>query len=138
MKKLFLCLMATSTLALAAPAFAHDGDGDDFGYRATTYQEFGATYQHICQGIQHGLDDGAYNRWQAGRFYRELRGIWNRAEWEQREGGYDPEDIGARLNSLHERMHIAHEQGHERLNNAWDGGPYRGGDYDGVYGGFTR
>jgi hypothetical protein len=33
----------------------------------------------------------------------------------ERSGRYDPEDTQARLESLHEAMHAAHERGHERL-----------------------
>lgn len=126
--------MAASALGLAAPAFAHPDDGDngaDETFAAATYQDFSPMYQHIWQGIQHGMSDGSYTRWQGRRFYRELQGIRARAIWEERSDNYDPEDINARLQSLHERMHIAHDAGHERLdrqNNEWNN-PDRGNGY---------
>lgn len=53
-----------------------------------------------------------------------------RADWERRTGQFDPEEISDRLQDLHERMHIAHERGHERMNNDWGYGygyqPYGG------------
>src|SRR5215813_1115655 len=71
MKKMLLALLATSTLAIAAPALAHDDD-DDWG-RAPSYQVFQQQYRHIWQGIQHGLSDGSYTPGQADYFARQLR-----------------------------------------------------------------
>ena len=129
MRKFLLGLMATSAIAIAAPAFAHnDGDpndnGDDEAYAAQTYQDFTPMYHHIWQGIQHGVSDGSYTSWQARRFYRELQGIRQRAYWEERQGDYNPDDINARLQSLHDRMHDAHQRGHDRQDqqNDWNGG----------------
>ena len=132
MKKLLLGLMAASTLAMAAPALAHEGDdGSDEVFATSSYNDFTPMYQHIWQGIQHGLSDRSYTRWRARRFYRELQSIRTRAWYEQRSGQYDPEDINARLQNLHESMHIAHAQGHERLNNEnndWNNGYNNGYD----------
>jgi hypothetical protein len=129
MRKLLLGLMAVSALAIAAPVFAHEDDqGFDENWSAASYQDFTPMYRHIWQGIQHGISDGSYTQWEARRFYRELQSIRARAWWEQRSGNYDPQDIGYRLQSLHERMHIAHERGHERMNNDWN---YNGGYYGG-------
>jgi hypothetical protein len=127
MKKLLLALLATSTLAVAAPALAHDEGDDDWS--APSYSDFDQQHHPIWDGIQYGLSDGSYTPWQARRFSRELQSIRARAWWEQSRGYYDPEDTDARLESLHTRMHIAHDQGHERLNNDWHG-------YSGQYGGY--
>ena len=135
MRRLLFALLATSTLAVAAPALAHEDGDDDF--TTSSYADFTPMYQHIWQGIQHGLSDGSYTQWQARRFYRELQSIRARAAWEDSRGDYDPEDINQRLQSLHVRMHIAHDQGHARLNNDWygyGGGYYGGGYYGGDYG----
>jgi hypothetical protein len=43
-----------------------------------------------------------------------MQQIRARANWMDRSGRYDPEDIQARLERLHDTMHDAHEQGHER------------------------
>ena len=131
MKRLIVGLMAASAIAIAAPAFAHDdGDandnGDDEVYAAETYQDFTPIYQHVWQGIQHGVSDESYTSYQARRFYRELQGIRYRASWEERSGQYDPQDINYRLQALHDRMHITHQHGHDRVdqqyNNDWNGG----------------
>jgi hypothetical protein len=141
MRKYLLALLAASTLAGAAPAFAHDDYGDD-DWNASSYSDFNQLYQHLWQGIQHGVSDGSYTPGQVRYFARELRNIRARAQWEEESGYYDPRDIDARLNRLHERMHIAHDRGHERLNNDWYGGsnsyspygdPYRSG-YGNSYG----
>ena len=131
MKRLLAALLATSTVAIAAPALAHGEGDDDWSTSAPTYGEFDQQYHHIWDGIQHGLSDGSYTQWQARQFYRELQSIRARAWWEQNRGYYNPQDIEYRLESLHTRMHVAHDQGHERLNNDWYG--YGG---DGGYGGY--
>ena len=131
MKRLIVGLMAASAIAIAAPAFAHNDDdpndnGADEEYSSQTYEDFTPMYQHIWQVIQHGVSDGSYTSYQARRFYRELQGIRYRASWEERSGQYDPQDISYRLQALHDHMHIAHQRGHDRMdqqnNNDWNGG----------------
>ena len=93
------------------------GGGDDEAWNngGASYADFNQEYQHIWQGIQHGLSDGSYTRRQAQGFYRAMQQIRARANWMERNGRYDPEDTQARLERLHETMHAAHERGHERL-----------------------
>lgn len=93
------------------------GGGDDEAWNngGASYEDFNQEYQHIWQGIQHGLSDGSYTRRQAQGFYRAMQQIRARANWMERNGRYDPEDTQARLERLHETMHAAHERGHERL-----------------------
>ena len=91
----------------------HDGD-DTWNNGGASYADFNQEYQHIWQGIQHGLSDGSYTRRQAQGFYRAMQQIKARADWMQRSGRYDPQDTQARLERLHDTMHDAHEQGHER------------------------
>jgi len=119
MRKLVLALLATGSLALAAPALAHENDDDDWSVES--YGDVGQQYQHIWRGIEHGVSDGSYTPREAQYFYRALRSIQARADWEYRTGQFDPEEINARLDNLHERMHVAHERGHERLDNDWYG-----------------
>lgn len=122
MKKLILAaLAATSLMVVAAPALAHEGEDDD--WTIESYESFNQQYHHIWDGIQHGLSDGSYSPGEAQYFYRQLRGIQARADWEQRTGQFDPEEINDRLQNLHARMHFAHQRGHERLENGW-GAPY--------------
>ena len=140
MRKFLIAMMASSALAMSVPvvAQAHNDEpgvassDDAWNNGGASYADFDQEYQHIWQGIQHGLSDGSYTRRQAYQFYREMRNIRARANWQERSGNYDPQWVQARLESLHERMHIAHEQGHERLdsygnNNDWsnDGGYHR-------------
>ena len=117
MKRLILAALATSLLAAAAPALAHEGDDDD--WTVESYESFQQQYHHIWDGIQHGVSDGSYTPRQAQYFYRQLRSIQARADWEQRTGQFDPDEISDRLDSLHDRMHVAHERGHERLDNSY-------------------
>jgi hypothetical protein len=123
MKKLVLAALATSLLAVAAPALAHPGDDDD--WTIESYSSFAQQYHHIWDGIEHGLSDGSYSPRQARYFYQQLRDIQRRADWEQRAGRFDPDEISDRLEALHDRMHVAHERGHERLDNDWGYGGYR-------------
>jgi hypothetical protein len=133
MKKLVLAaLAATSLMVVAAPALAHEGDDDDWAVES--YDSFNQQYHHIWDGIQHGVSDGSYTPREANYFYRQLRSIQARADWEQRTGQFDPEEISDRLNDLHERMHVAHQRGHERLNS---GGWGYGYGYQ-PYGGYRR
>lgn len=123
MKRLVLAILAAASMAaVAAPALAHEGEDDD--WTVESYEGFGQQYHHIWDGIQHGLSDGSYTPGQAQYFYRQLRGVQARADWEQRTGQFDPDEISERLNELHERMHIAHRLGHERLDNGGWGAPY--------------
>ncbi len=140
MRKLIVAIMASSALAMAIPvvAQAHNENeaaasaDEDWNNGGGTYANFDQEYHHIWDGIQHGLSDGSYTRREAYRFYREMRYIHARADWQERSGNYDPEDIQARLESLHERMHIAHERGHERLDQYGGyGNDWRGGNNNG-------
>ncbi len=133
MKRLILAALATSLLAAAAPALAHEGDDDDWAVQS--YDSFQQQYHHIWDGIQHGVSDGSYTPRQAQYFYGQLRSIQARADWEQRTGRFDPDEISDRLDSLHDRMHVAHERGHERLDNDWR---YSGYGQRYGYGGYRR
>ena len=138
MKKLMIALLATSTMAMAAPALAHDNQdepyaqGDDWNNGGGDYAEFNQEYQHIWQGVQHGLSDGSYTPRQAQQFYRAMQQIRARAYGMERAGYYDSEDIQQRLERLHEYMHVAHERGHERQNQYYGYGNNYG--YGGNYG----
>lgn len=121
MKKLALVLLASAAFAIATPALAH---GDDDDWSPDSYSEFSQMYQHIWQGIQHGLDDGSYNPREARYFYGQLRQIQRKAYWEERNGEFDADEIAQDLQILHQRMHIAHERGHERLDNDWNSSSY--------------
>ncbi len=119
MKRLMAALLATSTLAFAAPALAHPdhpGEGtsaaEAWNNGGDTYAEFNQEYQHIWEGIQHGVSDGSYTQSQAQQYYRAMQDIRTRAEAMERAGRYDPRDTQARLERLHEVMHEAHETGH--------------------------
>lgn len=118
MRKLLAALLATSAIGMALPAAAHPDEpyaqNDDWNDSIDSYAEFNQEYQHIWQGIEHGLQDGSYSRRQAQQFYRAMQQIRARADWMDRSGDYDPEDIQRRLEALHDRMHVAHERGHER------------------------
>ena len=144
MKRLILALVATSTLALAAPAFAHEPgeqgyqSSEDWNNGGDTYANFDQEYQHIWQMIQHGVNDRSYTRYQAARFYRDMRRIRARAYSAQQSGNYDPEDIQNRLEQVHERLHAAHDGGHDRqdqYNNSGNNG-YPGNNDNSGYNGY--
>ncbi len=136
MNKLMVALLATTTMALAVPAMAHEhpdepyAQGDDWNNGGDSYAEFNQEYQHIWQGIEHGLSDGSYTQRQARQFYRAMQQIRGRADWMQRSGYYDPQDIQQRLERLHDYMHAAHEQGHERQYQPYGYGNGYGNSYN--------
>ncbi len=147
MKTLLIALLASSTLAAALPSLAQAHEYENQGYSqggwandnwnngGDNYAEFNQEYQHIWQGIQHGLNDGSLSRRQAWRFSSELRSIQARAYWEQRRGGYNSGEAQAQLEQLHERIHAVHDRGHDRQGYYGAGQDYRygqtyGGGYD--------
>ena len=88
--------------------------GNPWGSDGMSYAEFNQEYQHIWQGIQHGVNDGSYTRREAQQFYREMQRIRARANWMQRSGRWNPAATQAQLERLHDVMHDAHEEGHDR------------------------
>ena len=130
MKKLMVALLATSTMAFAVPALAHEltdeatAQDDNWNNGGGDFAAFDQEYHHIWDSIQHGLSDGSYTPRQARQFYRAMQQIHARADWMERTGAYDPEDIQMRLERLHNYMHIAHERGHERLDRYGYGNNY--------------
>jgi outer membrane receptor protein involved in Fe transport len=144
MKRLLVALLATSAMALAAPAFAHPdhpetpGADESWNNGGATYGDFNQEYQHIWDGIQHGLSDGSYSRDQAQRFFNGMQRIRGRADELQREGRWDPRETQAQLERLHETMHAAHEEGHaiqdsHHDDDAWNNGGATYADFDQEY-----
>ena len=142
MKRLMIALLATSALTLAAPAFAHPEDHagaaeEQWNNGGATYGDFNQEYQHIWDGIQHGLSDGSYTREQARQFYGAMQRIRARADEMQQSGDWNPQVTQAQLERLHETMHQAHEVGHavqqddHHGDDAWNNG-------GATYGDFTR
>ena len=147
MKRLFAAVAATALLAVAGAASAHDeagaGYGQDsqynYGYDpqeeawnngGDTFDEFQQEYDHITQGIQHGLSDGSYTRSQAFRYYRSLQNIRRAVSYNEQNGNYDSGWAQDRLERLHETMHRDHIRGHERLDRYGYGDQYGyGGHY---------
>ena len=141
MSRLLMVLAATAAVAFSGTAQAQTrfsvriGGGysqdDSWNNGGDTYSEFQEEYEHILQGIRHGLGDGSFSRYEASQFYRELQSIRASAYYAQR--GWDDRGdyIQARLERLHERMHNAHERRHDDDENSdWNGGsggynPYR-------------
>lgn len=120
MKRLLITLMATAAVAGLVPSIAsahpgesdeHVSDGDNGG---RSYADFNAEFRHIVEGIQHGVSDGSYSPYEADGFYRQMQRIRQRAYYQQVRGYYDPDWTQNALASLHDRMHAAHERGHER------------------------
>jgi hypothetical protein len=139
MKKLILGLAAAAAMGAAAPAVAQDygygqgyGQGYNWGYGSRSgndwyggsrYGEFADDIAHVRQGIRHGLSDGSYDRWEAMRFSRELRGIENLVWRYNSDGRFNPWEramIQRRLERLHEIMHEAHDEGHDRQDRGYD------------------
>ncbi len=144
MKNLILGLVAAAALGTAVPAAAHEGDyygqrpNNDWGYSPGLGQ-FSDDVAHLREGIQHGLADGSYSRWEARRFSWEVSRLERQIRYYNAEGGFNPWErsmIQRQLDRIHDIMHQAHDQGHERRDGGYDGynrynrdGGYN--DYDG-------
>jgi hypothetical protein len=144
MKKLLITLMAATAVAggIPAAASAHPGEeaeyaDNDWNNGGATYADFNEEYRHIWAGIQHGLTDGSYNRYEANAFYRQMQTIRYRAYYQQQRGYYDPEATQAQLERLHEQMHNAHERGHDRQDYYY-GNRYSQNGYGHSYSGYNR
>jgi hypothetical protein len=96
------------------------GQADENDYWGVeSYDDFSADYRHISFSIQRGREEGIFSNSQARRYSYQLQQIRSRADWEQRSGRFDSQDIEDRLTRLRETMHVAREDG--------QGGRY--GDY---------
>ena len=145
MKRLVFALLASSALAFSVPALAHPGEPehavvqeDHWNNGGATYGDFNQEYQHIWDGIQHGLSDGSYTRSQAQQFYRAMQQIRARADWMNQRGQWDPRDTQARLEQLHNTMHEAHSDGHavqdaHHDDDAWNNGGQTYADFNTEY-----
>lgn len=144
MKRLLIALLATSGIALAAPAIAHPDDDhpavvadQSWNNGGDTYAEFDQEYQHIWANIQHGLSDGSYTQSQAQQYLRAMQQIRARAQAMEQAGRYDPGDTQARLTQLHEVMHEAHDDGHaiqdRRGDDRWNNGGDTYAEFDQEY-----
>jgi len=89
-------------------------DNESAFWGVESYDDFGADYRHISDSIQRGRENGFYNSDQARDYSRQLQQIRSRADWQQRNGRFDSEDIEARLTSLRQTMHAAREDGQRR------------------------
>lgn len=86
-----------------------ESEGDFWGVES--YEDFGADYRHISENIQRGRENGFYSSSQARGYYQQLQQIRSRADWQQRNGRFNPEDIEVRLTRLRETMHASHQYG---------------------------
>jgi 5'-3' exoribonuclease 2 len=100
----------------------YQGRGDDRGGYGGVYvqgnvgreSEGGADYRHISENIQRGRENGFYSASQARGYYQQLQQIRSRADWQQRNGRFDSEDIEVRLTRLRQTMHASREYGQGR------------------------
>ncbi|MBA2589950.1 MAG: hypothetical protein H0U98_15150 [Alphaproteobacteria bacterium] len=84
-----------------------ENESDFWGVKS--YDDFGSDYRHIAQSIQRGRERGFYGSDQARGYSQQLQQIRGRADWQQRNGRFDPQDIEMRLTRLRESMHAARE-----------------------------
>ena len=87
-------------------------DEDDY-WGVESYEDFNNDYRHIWMEIRHGREEGSLSRYDADRYIDRLRRIRERADWQQRAGRFDPEDIEAQLRDLRQTIHYARREGQE-------------------------
>lgn len=137
MKRVLTALLASCALAVAIPATASahdDQDGyygnRDYGNRGGYYGNdwndnrggnggydyFRAEFQHLYDGVQHGLSDGSFSRGEARQFYWAINNLRRRLDYYRYNDGYlsdwEARDIQRQLTRLHNDMHDAHANGH--------------------------
>lgn len=121
MKTLLLTLfVAAAAFNIGRPAVANahlaeaaNWQQDDWNNGGDSYAAFDQEYRHIWDGIRHGVNDGSYTPREADYFYQQLQAIRVRADWQARRGFYDGDQIQTWLEHLHDRMHTAHQRGHD-------------------------
>lgn len=128
MRKLLFLAGACAALAFAAPASAQDhdhgyGHDHDHEYGQAGYDRSGgqirADFDHLEDGIRHGVQDGSLSGWQAHRLQDQIRQLRRREHYDRdQNGGYlapwQYRDLQDRLARFHDFEHAKHEQGHER------------------------
>lgn len=120
MKMLIAALLATSAVAAAGPASAQRYDGGQYSdWDRGGQSRFAQQFDHAYEGIQHGVEDGSYTRWEAQQLYGQVRELRRRLAYYQRNDGRldgrERRDLEWRLQRLHQVMHDAHEDGHEQV-----------------------
>jgi hypothetical protein len=83
-------------------------DENDF-WSVESHDDFNADYQHIWESIQRGREDGTFNSYQSRRYAQQLQQIRTRADWQERRGQFDPQDIEDRLSQLRRIMYVARQ-----------------------------
>ena len=87
-------------------------DENDY-WGAESHEDFSADYRHIWASIQRGREDGTFTRYQARRYAQQLQQIQARADWQERRGQFDAQDIEDRLGQLRRVMYVARQDNRE-------------------------
>jgi osmotically inducible lipoprotein OsmB len=85
-------------------------DEDDY-WGVESYEDFNNDYRHIWAQIRRGREEGSLSRRDAERYIGRLQQIRQRADWQQRSGRFNPEDIEAQLRDLRRTIHYARREG---------------------------
>jgi hypothetical protein len=95
-------------------------DENDY-WSVESYDDFGGDYRHIWASIERGRQDGSFTSSQARRYTQQLQQIRMRADWQQRNGQFDPQDIEARLSQLRRIMYVARQDNSNNYDRGYDG-----------------
>lgn len=91
------------------PSYAA-ADEDDY-WSVESYDDFNNDYRHIWAQVRRGREEGSLTRRDADRYIGRLQQIRQRADWQQRSGRFDPEDIEAQLRDLRRTIRYARREG---------------------------
>ena len=83
-------------------------DENDY-WGVESHDDFSADYRHIWESIQRGREDGTFTPYEARRYAQQLQQIRTRADWQERRGQFDPQDIEDRLSQLRRVMYVARQ-----------------------------
>jgi hypothetical protein len=95
-------------------------DENDY-WGVESHQDFSADYRHIWQSIERGRQDGTFSRYEAQRYTQQLQQIQTRADWQERRGQFDPQDIENRLTQLRRVMYVARQDNRGNTDTAYYG-----------------
>ncbi len=97
----------------------NDRENESDYWGVESYNDFGADFRHISDNIQRGRENGFYTSYQARGYFQQLQNIRTRADFQQRNGRFNSEDIEMRLTSLRQSMHASSTYGQGRDNRGY-------------------
>jgi|SRR5665213_782297 len=91
-------------------------DENDY-WGVESHEDFDGDYNHISASIQRGREDGTFTPYQARRYTQQLQQVRARADYQERRGQFDPQDIQDHLTQLRRVMYVARQDNRYNTDN---------------------